>query len=456
MRARRDHLRILLLLPDGQIHKLRIGRFERSMREAPLTLTHLAALVPDDVPCELAAVDESVSPVPADQTFDLVAISLLTGTAQRGYRWADHFRRQGARVVVGGVHATLLPDEAAGHADHVIVGPAEESWPTFLRDFLAGRARPRYEAACSDAQVVGWPRARRELQAPGRYNMPYTVAATRGCRHRCSFCTVPRVWKGFARRPVGEVIDEIRACPGRLLAFNDVSLVDDVDYARELFTAMIPLGKRWGGLATVHIGRDPALVELMSRSGCRYLLIGFESVAQGALHGIRKGFNREADYEALMRLLHQQRISVQGCFIFGFDEDQPDVFERTVARVQALKIDIPRFALLTPYPGTPLFRTLEAEGRILTRDWSNYDTMHVVFEPRHMSPEALHAGYKWAYRETFRLRRIGSRIAAPRFASLINLVGNLTYRRFVRRLEQDARHAVPFGDLEGLAAVPPV
>ena len=234
------------------------------------------------------------------------------------------------------------------------------------------------------------------------------------------------------------------------MAFNDVSLIEDLEYAKELFQAMIPLKKSWGGLATVKVAKDPELIELMARSGCRYLLIGFESLTQNTLREIRKGFNREQRYMELMKLLHSYKISVQGCFIFGFDQDNLDVFSATVEQVQALKIDIPRYALLTPYPGTPLYRRLNDEKRILTHDWSNYDTMHVVFQPKHMSPSQLYAGFKYAYRETFRVKSILARINTPRFSSLINLVGNLTYRRFTARLDKHQRYAVPFGDLEKL------
>jgi radical SAM superfamily enzyme YgiQ (UPF0313 family) len=442
-------MKILLLMPNGHIHKIKLGKFERSMREAPLTLTLLAALAPAELLIDFTLIDESVDNVPTEKKFDLVAISAITGTSKRAYLWASYFRKQGVPVVIGGVHATLLPDEVSKHADHVITGPAENNWPTFLRDFSAGNSLKKFyrETNFKDPSLLRWPTAHRHLQKKSRYNLPYTVAATRGCRHACSFCTVSKVWKGYATRPVGDVINEIRNSD-RLLAFNDVSLVDDVDYAKELFQAMIPLKKRWGGLATVKIGNDPELVELMAKSGCKYLLIGFESFSQSALCGVNKENNNQKQYLHLMQLLHSHGISVQGCFIFGFDQDDPDVFVHTVEQVQILKIDIPRYAILTPYPGTPLYKRLDNEGRILTYDWSNYDTMHVVFQPSQMSVQELYTGFKWAYRKTFRILPILSRTKGPRFSSFINLVGNITYRRFVNRLENHPRYAAPFGDLE--------
>ncbi len=443
-------------MPDGHIHKIKIGYFERSMREAPLTLTMLAALAPEELDIDFTLIDESIDRVPCDKHYDLVAISAITGTAVRAYRWADFFRKQGFPVVIGGVHATLLPDEVAQHADYVVAGPAEQIWPQFLFDFDRGEARKIYSETDFSGKIIeGWPIAQRHLQHSLRYNLPYTVTATRGCRHACSFCTVPYIWKGYATRPVNEVIDEIRHCKSKLLAFNDVSLVDDVEYAKELFKAMIPLNKRWGGLATVKIAKDPELIELMAKSGCKYLLIGFESFSQKTLRKTKKGFNHEQQYVELMQMLHGHGISVQGCFIFGFDQDDPDVFSRTIERVDALKIDIPRYAILTPYPGTPLYRRLSEQKRILTHDWSNYDTMHVVFQPAQMSPHQLYEGFKFAYRETFRMRSIFARTKSIQFSSLINLVGNLTYRRFVKRLYEHPRYAAPYGDLEHFARVIP-
>lgn len=254
------------------------------------------------------------------------------------------------------------------------------------------------------------------------------------------------MWKGHRKRPVGDVVADIRSFGNRRFAFNDVSLVDDVDYAKELFRAILPLHREWGGLATVKVADDPELLDLMARSGCRYLLIGFESLNQAALGEIRKGMNREKRYHSLMNRLHGAGISVQGCFIFGFDHDDTSVFDATVARIDELGIDIPRFSILTPYPETALFQRLSAEGRILTRDWSNYDTMHVVFQPRQMSPDGLYLGFKRAYREAFTLGRIRRRIRHPDLTGLINVLGNLTYRRFAGRLHREERYRLPYAE----------
>ena len=274
--------------------------------------------------------------------------------------------------------------------------------------------------------------------------LPYSLQATRGCRRACDFCTVPAVWPRYLKRPVADVVRDIRATRSRFIAFNDVSLLDDPEYAKELLSAMAPLKKRWGGLATVDILRDSELLSLLAKSGCAYLLFGFESDDQAVLSQINKGFNKPASYGELMRVMHALGVSVQGCFVFGFDHDDPSVFDATIERVQELKVDIPRYSIYTPFPGTALFHRLLGEGRILSFNWEDYDTMHVVFRPAKMSPEELYAGFKRAYGETFSLSRIVHRMRGADLNTAINFVGNLSYRLFVRRLRHEARFAFPY------------
>jgi len=430
-------LKILLILADGRIHKIRLASWVRSMREAPLTLTTLAALTPEIEGLSMRLVDESVEPVPMDFEADIVGISAITGNAPRAYELAQHFRNRGATVVLGGVHPTLFPDEAAQYADSVVVGMAEKSWPQLFEDYRSGCLRPRYQDDCATGgEFYSMPSPRRDLQQNLRYMMPMSTQATRGCMRKCSFCTVGSVWPSYQKRPIGEVIADIKTMRGRRFAFNDVSLVDDEAYARELFKELTPLNKRWGGLATADIGHKPELVEAMAKSGCRYLLIGFESIHQLTLQGIHKGFNKAEQYKELMDLLHSNGISVQGCFVFGFDTDTTEVFKETVDWVQELQIDIPRYAIATPYPGTPYFKEMEEAGRILTRDWSKYDTTNVVFQPIQMTAEELYAGYCWAYQKTFELRKIRARMQGLSIRSSINFVGNLAYRRYANELNK--------------------
>ncbi len=437
-------MRLLLVLPNSHMHVLRVGSFVRSMREAPLTLAALAALVPEGLDVEVTAIDGTVSEVPLDGDFDVVGISIMTGTAMQGYAIAEAYRSRGAHVVLGGVHASICPEEASSHADTVIVGMAERSWPAFLRDYVSGSPRAVYEEVDDAACLSRIPSPRIDLIPRARYNTPSTVNATRGCRGACRFCTVPRMWRGYHKRPIGEVVRDVSLSPGKLLAFNDVNLTEDREYAMELFDAIAPMKRVWGGLGRVEVADDLELLASMRRSGCRYLLVGLESVSQIALRGMGKSRNCAGRYAERVARFHEHGIAVQGCFIFGLDEDDETVFDRTVEWVDDLKIDISRYAICTPFPGTPLFEEMDAAGRILTRDWTAYDTMHVVYEPRRMSPERLFAGFKHACRETFTLERILRRMQGGPMQSLIGLVGGLTYRRFVRRLQRDARFATPY------------
>ncbi|MCP3892001.1 MAG: B12-binding domain-containing radical SAM protein [Desulfobulbaceae bacterium] len=437
-------MKVLLILPNGRIHLIRCGSFRKSMREAPLTMPLLAALAPPELEIEFELIDESIDNVPDKTGANLVAISAITGTATRAYELAEHFRKQGIPVVLGGVHVSLLPDEAQRHADSIVIGTAENTWPQLLRDFAEGRLKKRYtESQKEQPSELILPPPRNDLLRRSGYMVADTVMATRGCPHVCDFCTIPALGVGYVKRPIADVIRDIKAAPSRYIAINDVSLVDDVEYAFELFRAMVPLKKRWGGLATTKLVESPQLVEVMAESGCNYLLFGFESFAPNALGEIHKSFNHQDKYRELMELLHEHNISVQGCFIFGFDHDDKTIFQSTVEQINELQIDIPRFSILTPYPGTGLYRTLSAENRIISYKWEDYDTMHVVFQPELMTPGELYAGFKWAYRETFKMSHVIRRTMGWKFSSLINLLGNMNYRKFSRRLENEPFYACP-------------
>ncbi len=427
-------MKILLLMPDAGIHRIKLGSFSMSFREAPLTLTTLAALTPAEVDAEITLIDESVQRVPEKERFDLVAISCLTGTALRAYKWSLHFRTKGSVVVLGGIHVTLRPGEAAHHADVIMTGFTEITWPRMISDYASNQLQPRYDGQRGDLHRLPLPR--RDLQKRFRYAMSNAVTATRGCGCDCSFCSVPAADYGWQVRPVGQVVDEIRRIPTRHFTFNDVNLLQDRRYALELLEAIAPLNKIWGGLATVDTANDAEMLDHLQKAGCHYLLCGFESLSGHSLDSINKGFNRIGEYKASMDAFHAHGISIQGCFIFGLDDDRHDVFDRTVDAVYELKVDIPRYAISTPYPGTKLFQRLEKEGRLLHTHWAHYDTQHVVFRPRHMSPEQLDAGFCKAYAQTFRTAAIRGRTRnSPH--PLITGIGNLAYRRYLNRLRND-------------------
>jgi radical SAM superfamily enzyme YgiQ (UPF0313 family) len=428
-----NKLNILLLSPRGPLYRHRTGIWKKSLRYAPLTLTTLAALIPPEIEANVTLIDEGIEDIDPKVQADLIGLSAITGSALRAYELADHFRQRGLPVVLGGVHPTLRPEEAARHADAVVVGYAEDTWPQLLRDFVAGRMKARYDQA-PDLSLANRPFPRRDLLPPGQYITPHTIEATRGCIHTCEFCVVPTAWGHPLQRPVAEVVADIHQMRTGRVLFLDLNLIANIDYAKELFSALIPLKIKWGGLTTTMIAWEDELLDLAARSGCRGLLLGFESLSQDSLTETSKAFNMRKDYHYVVRRLHERGISIMGCFAFGFDCDTRDTFARTVEFAIEANIDLPRYAILTPFPNTPLFRRLKAEGRILTEDWSLYDGQHVVYQPRQMSPAELLQGTEWAWKQTYSFRSIVKRLAGARIQLPLSLAANLGYRFYAHHL----------------------
>ncbi len=431
-------MHITLISPRGPLYRHRGGAWKKSLRYAPLTLTTLAALIPAELEASVTLVDEGIEEAELAQIAreaDLVGISAITGTAPRAYEMAAFFRARGVLVVLGGVHPTLLPDEAAQHADAIVTGYAEETWPQLLHDFAAGKMRCRYEQA-PGLSLANRPLPRRELNASGPYALAHTIEATRGCIHRCDFCVVPSAWGRPLQHPVADVIRDVKQMGAKRLLFLDLNLIADVQYAKELFTALIPLKIQWGGLATVMIAWDEELLDLAARSGCKGLLIGFETLSHDALAETHKGFNAKHDYREVMRRLHARGIGVQGTFVFGLDNHDAETFAETVEFAIDASIDLPRYAVLTPFPGTPLFDKLDCANRLLTRDWTLYDGQHVVFQPATMSPDELLRGTEWAWKQTYSYRAIAKRLLGARILLPLSLAANLGYRFYAHNLHR--------------------
>lgn len=429
-------MKIVLLSPKGPLYRHRGGIFGRNLRYAPLTLTTLASLIPEELGATVEIHDESAEDFHFPIAADLVGITVITGTARRAYEIADRLRAAGTPVVLGGPHVTLVPDEAARHADAVVTGYAEQTWPALLRDFAAGRMAPRYVQG-PDLSFEGVPYPRRDLLDARRFLTTAVFEATRSCAHDCEFCVAPTAWgrKPYLK-PVEYVVEDIRRHGARRILFVDLNLISDRNHARQLFEAMIPLGVRWFGLSTTLIAHDLPLLDLMARSGCNGLLLGFESMLPGTLRETRKGFNDPATYLRLVSDLHDHGITVMGCFVFGLDHDTPAVFRETVDFAVDAGIDLPRFAIATPFPGTPLFRRLEAEGRLLTRDWELYDAQHVVFRPAQMSVEELQQGHERAWRSAYSWRSIARRLLRSRTHTATAIPANLGYRFYAHRLHK--------------------
>ncbi|MBT8079625.1 MAG: B12-binding domain-containing radical SAM protein [Gammaproteobacteria bacterium] len=429
-------LKIALLSPKGPLYRHRGGIFRKSLRYSPLTLPTLAALVPDDIEHELSLFDEGIEDIPDVLDADLVGITVITGTANRAYEISRRLRQQGITVVMGGPHVTLVPEDAAPHADAVVTGYAEDSWPRLIRDFAAGQLQNRYVQA-PDLSLAGRPFARRDLVSRNRYSHTHVFEASRGCVHRCDFCVVPSAWgRTPYQKPVHEVIDEIRSTGARRAIFIDLNLVADPDYAAELFEALVPLDIQWAGLATSLLARNAALLELCARSGCIGLLVGFESISQSGLKTVHKGFNTPAEYREWMQRFHEHGIAINGTFVFGLDTDTRDSFEETAQFVIDAAIDLPRFAVLTPFPGTPLFERLDREGRILTRNWELYDGQHVVFKPLQMSVNELEKGHHGVWNKVYSYSSIARRMMQTPITKSLYLAANFGYRYYARRLDR--------------------
>lgn len=429
-------LRIALVSPKGPLYRHRGGIFGQGLRYKPLTLPTLASLIPADVPHRLTCWDEGIQDVPETLDVDLIGLTVITGTARRAYELADRWRAQGKTVVLGGPHVTLLPEEAIEHADAVVVGYAEDSWPQLIRDHVAGRLQLRYDQA-EGLSLAGRPRPKRDVLPRWRYATEDVFEATRGCIHQCDFCVVPTAWgRGPYQKPVEEVVADIRAQRARRAIFIDLNLIADRRYALSLFTALKPLRIQWFGLTTTILEQDNELLDACAESGCRGLLMGLESISPTSLRGMRKSFNDPETFARLVERLHERRIALQGCFAFGGDEDTPDVFDRTADFALQVGIDLPRFAVLTPFPGTPLFRRLDAEGRILHRNWEQYDAQHVVFKPKLMSAEELQSGIERAWRRCYSWGGIWQRLRKTAAPWPIALITNLTYRRYAMNLHR--------------------
>lgn len=426
--------RIALISPRGPLYRHRTGIWKKSLRYAPLTLTTLAALVPDELNAEVVLVDEGIQEIDPGLEVDLVGISAITGTAPRSYELADRFRRRGVPVVLGGVHPTLMPGEAARHADSVVAGYAEETWPELLRDhFLGGGMRERYTQDAG-LSLASRPYPKRELLPGARFATTHTIEATRGCIHGCEFCVVPSAWGRPLQKPVAEVVEDIQRMGAKRLIFLDLNLIADVDYAKELFTALAPLNVRWGGLATTLLAQDEELMDLAAKSGCRGVLIGFESLSRDSLMETHKVFNTRRDHREVIARIHERGIAIMGCFVFGFDHDTGEIFDETAEFAIETKIDLPRYAILTPFPGTPLFRRLKDQGRILTEDWTYYDGQHVNFRPENMTPDGLLRGTERAWKKTYSYRSIARRLAGARNLLSVAVPANLGYRFYAHRL----------------------
>ena len=371
----------------------------------PLGLATLAAYLDEED--EIDLVDEHVEALNTDDEPDMVIIQVYITSAYRAYEIADKYRAKGAYICLGGLHVTSLPGEAVQHADSIFIGPGEDIWPAFLADYQAGHPQKEYRSFIRTLEDLPFPR--RDLIKRNLYLVPNSIVVSRGCPYHCDFCYKEAFFKGgksFYTLRVERALAEIQSLPGKHLYFLDDHLFGNPYFASELFEGMRGMGRLWQAAGTVQSVLKPGLMEKAAEAGLRSLFVGFETLNPDNLKLQHKYQNLDRDYSQAIRRLHDLGVMVNASIVFGMDEDDSTVFDRTVEWAIQQGIETATFHILTPYPGTVLHQNIERQGRILTSNWNLYDTRHTVFQPSKMTPEALERGYWRAYHEFYKWSNI--------------------------------------------------
>ena len=401
----------------------------------PLTMPYLAALTPKEVVADFKMVDEGVQKVDYEklENYDIVAITAVTSSVRRGYELAEYFKKKGSYIVMGGHHVTLMPDEAMIYADTIMTGPADKIWPDFIKDYMSGKPKTKYQGEQCDIasrQVIPM----RSLMQKNKYIPVPTVIANFGCTNKCDFCVINSFWGGkYTTRKIEDVIDEIRSLKSKYILFLDPSPTSNRAYAKEFYTALIALNIKWAGLCTTDIYEDNELFDLMIRSGCVGILMGFETFSEESLKESHKR-NIVSRYKAVVDKFHQQGVTILGTFMIGFDGDTKESIMAMPDYIEEIGVDIPRFAIQTPYPNTPTFERLASEGRILSKDWNRYDSIHAVYTPKNCTAEELERMLVTVSNECYTWKRIWKRAVKNRYGGFIKLGVNIGFRIYNKKV----------------------
>jgi radical SAM superfamily enzyme YgiQ (UPF0313 family) len=429
MRAKKV-LFIIPALPEVRV-TLELPVLHKKLFNLPyLGVMNLAAVTPRDY--EVRIVNEHLTHVDFDEAADLVGITVMTPLAPRAYEISAEFRRRGIPVILGGLHPTVLPEEAKHHCDAVVRGEAEKTWPLVLKDFEQNALKPVYEKQ-PPFDLAELPLPRRELVAGDRN--PYDVVqVTRGCIFRCEFCSVHHFHDHtFRTRPVEHVIAELEMLNGRIVFFVDDNISADKEWAKRLFRAMIPLRKKWVSMASLTIACDDELLRLARASGCLGFFVGLESLDPDNLRDANKEHNQCIDYRAAIRRMQHFGLGVSAGTVYGFDHDDKTVFARTLAFARENNLCMLQVSPLVPFPGTVVYEKFRREGRALDPDWSKYDFYNVTFEPKQMSKEELLKGMEWVRARYYSWPSILKRVSANApdlgaYSTVFNLFLNWSVR----------------------------
>lgn len=427
-------MKILFITPYDNNYRYK-SAFTKSLSYMPLTMPYLAALTPEKYGAEFKAIDEGVQKCDYEKLgyFDIVAITAITSSVKRGYELAEYFKKKGSHTVMGGHHVSLLPEEAMQYADTVLTGPADRIWREFIEDYANGIPKNRYDGVKCDintAHIV----PKRELMQKNKYIGVPTVIANFGCTNRCEFCVINSFWGGkYTARKIDEVLDEVRGLKSKYILFLDPSPTSNRAYAKEFYKALIPLKIKWAGLCTTDIYEDDELFELMIKSGCIGILMGFETFSEASLKESRKK-NTVAKYKAVVEKFHRHGVSVLGTFMLGFDGDTKESIMKMPDYIEEIGVDIPRFAILTPYPNTPAYERFESEGRIISTNWNDYDSIHAVFEPKNFTKQELEEMLVSVSNECYTVKRIWKRAVKNKYGGFIKLGVNLGFRIYNKKV----------------------
>lgn len=406
------------------------GSFGKHVLTPSLALSSIAGATPAE--WEVRYWDENLlqGAPPADPFPEVVGITVHLTFAKRAYELAGWFRSRGAKVILGGLHVLSCPEEAAPHADALAMGEGVQLWPEILADVRRGMLRKVYSGSYTRPYRED-PPPRRAIVPRSSFLTTASLIATRGCHNRCGFCylSTDGLKMPYLMRDPAQMVSEFLSEDQPYAVFIDNNLGSRPEYLRDLCRALAPLQKIWSAAVSIDVTDDQLLIREMALAGCTGVFIGFESLQDANLQEARKKGPRSIDYARRVRILHDYGIQVNGSFVFGFDHDPPDTFRSTAQWIEENRLECATFHILTPYPGTPLFRRMEQEGRLLHKNWELYDTAHVVFQPKLMTAQQLTEGYAWSYRHLFNLRSIWKRRPEDVRALPAHIAGSLLYKK---------------------------